>query len=465
MFLRLYFVAQVKLWDVSSCFQEEGAHRAAALSSLEPTVSMTTHTNSVRTVTFHPTVSGLVSSTAQDQTLRYFDAEQGSEVCKIQLPQVAVNVSYNFDGSLIALAGKDRSIRIVDPRANSVVASTADGSASSVPGSRLSMGTSGNPHLGRNLRVAWCCTRTGAHADPLISVSSGSNGLRQMHLWDPRSLQQPLITKSIDSASGQLFPLFDETMNTIFLAGKGDTVIRTYEMLFLEETTPTPGTLPSMLEKSTDFQSSIEPIAGICMIPKRTCDVRNVEVARLLKLTTDALVPISFKVPRADHLKAYFHDDLYPPVRAARSLATVPDWESAETDPSVFEPILESLQPEDMVAISTAPVEPTPSATRSKVDSFKQAIQKQEEESKQREDRFAKLQQMAVQNAQYNRNLSGGTASAALQAAQATQVNVQPGATASAFAGLSADRLKAGQLAVAAAEEEVDSDDNWDDED
>jgi coronin-7 len=260
-------------------------------------------------------------------------------------------------------------------------------------------------------------------------------------------MQTPLITKAIDSASGQLFPLFDETMNSVFLVGKGDTVLRTYEMLFLEENVP--GAMPSMLEKSTDFQSSIEPVAGICMLPKRTCDVRNVEVARLLKLTTDALIPISFRVPRADHLKAYFHDDLYPPIRAARSLATAPEWASEDTDVAIFQPILESLQPEGMAAISASTPDPTPSSTKSKVDSFKLAQQKAEEESKLRESNFNRLQQMAVQNAQYNRNVSGGTASAALQAAN----------TAAASAGSTKSS------AAAAAVEEVDSDDNWDDED
>jgi hypothetical protein len=110
----------------------------------------------------------------------------------------------------------------------------------------------------------------------------------------------------------------------------------------------------------------------------------------------------------------------------------------------LFQPILESLQPEGMVAISTAPPEPTPSSTRSKVDSFKLEQAKAAEESKQREDKFARLQAMAVQNSQYNKNLSGGVSSA------------PPTATAA--------RVAAAQKA-AEVTEEVDSDDNWDDDD
>jgi len=433
---------------VDSCFQREMSQRAEALTSLEPSAVLNKHTNSIRTVNFHPTVSGLVASTAQDMTLRYFDAEQGSEVSCMSIPQaVTINVSFNYDGSLMALAGKDRTVRVVDPRSGSVVLTTESSLATAAAGSRSSVGSS-NPYIGRNLRVAWCCTRAGAHSDPLLTVSAGNSGLRQVHMWDPRNLSAPLVSKSIDNASGQLFPMFDETMNTVFLVGKGDTIIRTYEMIFLEETTPGVAPAlsnPSLLEKSTDFQSNIEPFAGVCMLPKRCCDVRNVEVARVLKLTSDAVTPISFKVPRADHLKAYFHDDLFPPVRARSSLATVPDWESADADVSLFQPILESLQPEGMPAISTSAPEPTPSSTRSKVDSFKQEQAKALEENKLREDKFARLQAMAVQNSQYNKNLSGGTS------------NAPPTATAA--------RVAAAHAQAAEAAEEVDSDDNWDDED
>jgi hypothetical protein len=446
---------------VDSCFQSgvDAASTAQLLTALQPTVSLDGHTNSIRTCSFHPSVAGLMCSAAQDSTFRMFDVEQGHEVSRIDIPQaVTVNMSFNYDGSLLALAGKDRNVRIIDPRARSVVLNTRDTlpslASSAAAGSRSSVDLSAtNAYLGRNLRVAWCCTRTGVNADPLVTVSAASNGQRQIHLWDPRSMSAPLITKHIDNASGQLFPLFDETMNTLFVAGKGDTVIRTFELLFLEETTSSTSSsssastadkvLPSFMEKLPDFQSSADPIAGVCMLPKRCCAVREVEVCRLLKLTTDALTPISYKVPRADHLKAFFHDDLYAPCRARRSLAAVADWESADTDPSVFQPLLESLQPEGMQAISSSVRQPTPSVQRSKIDSFKQQIQKQEEESKQRESTFARLQNLAVQNAQYNKNLSGGASSPVPTSASA------------------ATSSKQGAVAV---EEEVDSDDNWDDD-
>ena len=446
----------------------------SGLVATDPILSIDAHKNSIRTVTFHPTVPHLLCSTSQDMTMKYFDTECGMVVSSFSLvsniddnnhsisPQtrrlsqipIPTNVSYNYDGSLIAVSSKDRSLRIVDPRVSNIVSNAF---------------STGGGVIGRNLRVCWCGTRTGVHADPLLTVSSSGSGMRQLHLWDIRKFDSPTLVKTIDNASGQLFPLFDETMNTIFVAGKGDTIIRTYELQFLEEQatitsddkidevdkTPSKTVLNQsqisslpLLEKSSEFQSSMEPIAGICMLPKRCCNFRNVEMVRLFKLTSDAVIPISFKMPRAEHLKTYFHDDIYHPIRSKRYLATVSDWMDTAhaVDPVIFQPILESLQPTDMIALSTLSSQDlqanTPSVNASKIDSFRRDIKQKEEEKQMREDKFSKLQQLAFQNAQYNKNQSGGKMMGRLDDAMGTKNTV---------------------VVVAAGEEEVDSDDNWDD--
>ena len=48
-----------------------------------------------------------------------------------------------------------------------------------------------NKVVGRNLRVAWCATRS---SNPLVSMSSNSDGGRQMNIWDIRDgLNKPVI--------------------------------------------------------------------------------------------------------------------------------------------------------------------------------------------------------------------------------------------------------------------------------
>ena len=147
------------------------------------------------------------------------------------------------------------------------------------------------------------------------------------------------------------------------------------------------------------------------MLPKRMVDLRAVEVNRFLKLSTDTVTSISFHVPRADYLKEYFHNDIYLPVRSCtESNATVYDWKNIANIPSndtIFNPIMESLKPENMMNVTEKPVSPLPSESNSKISSYRASIQRQEEENKQKEEKFSKLQQLAFQNAQYHKNSSG----------------------------------------------------------
>ncbi len=407
------FDCTIKIWNVENLFESPESVRmlsdvTSGTTTVNPVGEFNAHSNSVRTCSFHPVVPHLLCSTAQDYTLRFFDINAMSELSCYRLSSntsfganmdhaMVSNVSFNYEGNVMALACKDRHVRLFDARQQQMI------------------GTTQTP-VGRNLRVAWCARS--CQQDPMVTVCSGSQGLRQINLWDPRNLSQSLAMRTIDNGSGQLFPMFDEGLNVVFVAGKGDTIVRSYELANLNDTAGVGAGagMNYLFEKCSDFQTSKDPIAGICMLPKRVCDVRNVEVNRLLKLTSDSVVPLHFRVPRAEHLKDFFHDDIFLPVRSKHSELSISDWLEAPVTPtegfgvtscSIFTPIMESLKPDDMMNVSEKPVEPTPSAMNSKVESFKNKIAQEKEAEQVRENQFAKLQQMAVQNAQYNRNRSG----------------------------------------------------------
>lgn len=371
----------IHLWDVDALFQD-GALNREAVDGAAPLASLSAQA-SVRALAFHPTVSQLLVSSGQDLALRFHDVAHGAEVSSIRLPsesEAIANFSFSYDGLLVAAATKGRTVQVLDARVTKSVQSVVDVSK-----------------MGRNLRVVWC-GRT-SNEDPLVTVSSGSGGNRQICLWDVRNPSAPVISKSIDNASGQLFPLYDEGLNVVFLAGKGDTILRAFEISSLGE--------DFMMDRCVDFQNGMEPIAGVAMLPKRCCDVRSVEVARLLKLTKESVSTISFRVPRAEHLKPYFQDDIYRPVRSLLSQVSVDDWVNPEVPASFFQPQFESIQPEDMIKASEKPAEPLRSEVNSKVQAYRTSIRLAQEEEKQREDVFAKLQKLAVQNVQYHANLSG----------------------------------------------------------
>ena len=104
----------VKIWDLDrTVFPESG--EKVDMATVEPVQALSTHRNTIRTCTFHPTVSSLLCSTSQDLTMRFYDTEAGAEVSCIEIPQaVTINTSFNYDGTLVAVAGKDRQFRIVD---------------------------------------------------------------------------------------------------------------------------------------------------------------------------------------------------------------------------------------------------------------------------------------------------------------------------------------------------------------
>lgn len=332
------------------------------------------HTNAVRTVDFHPTADGIMVTSSVDQTIRVWDINRMAEVqCIREHNDVVSNLSFNYDGSLFVTAAKDRVIRIVDPRAGAVTATSGE--------------------IGRNLRAEWCPVGLGAH-DTILTVASVSGGTRVINLYDPRDLSRAVCTRTIDQASGQLFPFFDEDTGLCWIAGKGDTTIRFYELSADES-----GVVSAT--KANEFQTASTPIAGFCLLPKRACNVREIEVQKALKLSTDSVIPITFKMPRAENLRTYFQDDIFVPARAAQSTITADEWLAGGNQP----PARFSMKPDDMQNLSEKPAE-APKVAATKV--FKEEIDKAEKEAQKREETFNKLQQMAITRAKYHPNKSMG---------------------------------------------------------
>ena len=249
----------------------------------------------------------------------------------------------------------------------------------------------------RNLRIVWACN---SKMDVVLATSA-VDGKRQLSCWDPRNLDKALMTLKFDSQSGILYPFFDEDTSTCILGGKGDTTFKLFEL-----------NLPAATEegkfacsKSADISTSGGPIAGMCVLPKTVCDFKSVEVNRVLKLTADQATPISLILPRAENLKEYFQDDVFPPTRSRTTpAASVSEWVE---DPSVAaSPVYESLQPPGMELLSNRVVEPV---KVTKAQQFRDDINKKEDEDKKREETFQRLQDLAIQRSKFHPNASGGS--------------------------------------------------------
>jgi len=93
------------------------------------------------------------------------------------------------------------------------------------------------------------------------------------------------------------------------------------------------------------------PAQGVALLPKVSCNVKECEIAKWIKLCSDYAEPISFKVPRTK--MEFFQDDIYPLTKKLEPTLSANEWLSGKN----LDPDLINLQPTGMKVLSEAPVE------------------------------------------------------------------------------------------------------------
>jgi len=270
-----------------------------------PVQSLSGHKRKVGTLNWNPVANNILATTSADFTVKFWDVETGQVKNDVTgHGDIIQSLAWDYTGGHVATASKDKKVRILDPRKNSIVAECE--AHAGIKGMRLT-------YLGRK--------------NKLFSMGFSKISERQFSLWDPRSMDKPVHTENIDTAAGILMPFYDNDTNVLYLAGKGDGNIRYYELVdeapyiyFLSE------------------YKSATPQRGMGWVAKTSVDTSTCEIARLLKLTASAVEPISFNVPRKSDI---FQDDLYPPTFSGEPSLSSAEWFSGKT----AEPKLVSLSP------------------------------------------------------------------------------------------------------------------------
>lgn len=239
--------------------------------------TLTGHKRKIGSVKFHPTANNVLATSGADYAVKVWDIEKAETKYDIEASSTDLiqNCEWNYDGTLLVTASKDKKIRIIDPRQKKI---TAEAEAHS--------GVKGG-------RVIWLGTR-----EKVFSVGFSKTSEREYALWDPKKFSEPLIRTPVDSASGVLLPFYDNDTSVLFLGGKGDGNIRYYEIV---DESP-------YIHYLTEYKSNTAA-RGLAMLPKRAMNVSECEIARFVKVTPDKLEPISFQVPRKSDV---FQDDIYP---------------------------------------------------------------------------------------------------------------------------------------------------------
>ncbi|XP_025789385.1 coronin-1C [Puma concolor] len=207
------------------------------------------------------------------------------------------NVSWNRNGSLICTASKDKKVRVIDPRKQEIVAEKE------------------KAHEGaRPMRAIFL-------ADGNVFTTGFSRmSERQLALWNPKNMQEPIALHEMDTSNGVLLPFYDPDTSIIYLCGKGDSSIRYFEI-----------TDESPYVHYLNTFSSKEPQRGMGYMPKRGLDVNKCEIARFFKLHERKCEPIIMTVPRKSDL---FQDDLYPDTAGPEAALEAEEWfEGKNADP------------------------------------------------------------------------------------------------------------------------------------
>lgn len=123
-------------------------------------------------------------------------------------PDIVYSACFNWDGSKLVTTCKDKKIRIYDPRSAEL-----ESEAMCHEGSKATRAI----FLRHGL---------------IFTTGFNRSSERQYSLRAPDALNEPIVMVELDTSNGVMFPLYDADTNLIYLCGKGDSVIRYFEVRF-----------------------------------------------------------------------------------------------------------------------------------------------------------------------------------------------------------------------------------------
>jgi len=83
-------------------------------------VTLRGHKKRIDVIKFHPSAGNVLASASFDKSIKLWDASVETEKLSYNFPDSVFSIDWNYNGSLLAVMGKDKKIRIFDPRASSI---------------------------------------------------------------------------------------------------------------------------------------------------------------------------------------------------------------------------------------------------------------------------------------------------------------------------------------------------------
>lgn len=323
----------IKVWQIP----DEGLKQHMR----EPLASLDGHGKKVSFCTHNPSANGILASASFDLTMRVWNLAEQEEAYQIPLPDQVMCMKWNYTGSLLATTCKDKKMRLMDPRSKSIVHDI-----------KIHEGAKAS-------KVEWLGGPSMMdECNKLVTTGFSQQAERQIGIWDlrkfptsPDAEAEALDMILLDQGTGALYPFFDPGTQMLYLAGKGDANVRYFEAVPEEP----------YLHFISDFRTTT-PQKGFDFFPKRCVDTTHHEVMRGLKLESNAVIPISFRVPRKSEA---FQEDIFPDCPAGVPAMAAEEWVSTT---EARAPILRSMQPGAAVSTSVAKTAAAPAGVVSVKD-------------------------------------------------------------------------------------------------
>lgn len=300
----------IKIWQIPEDWEptDEKGNSKKGENLSESLIDLQGHQKKVTLLRYHPTAEGGLLSSSADTTVKLWDVESAAEVQSCdETHDLIQDIVWDHKGDQFAFSAKDKNIRLIDPRANTVTTTIEKAHEGNKCVKLVYLGDSGK----------------------MLSCGASRQSAREMKVWDLANLEKPIHTENVDTAAGGMIPLYDYDTKVLYLAGKGDGIVRLYEF---EDKAP-------YIFKLSDGYRSNTPGKGYCTVPKRGLDIMKHETVRMLKVTNnEGVQPLNFYVPRKSH---DFQDDIFPDTASATPAHSFGEW----FEGSSKDPVLMSLNP------------------------------------------------------------------------------------------------------------------------
>uniref|UniRef100_A0AAY4CC81 Coronin n=1 Tax=Denticeps clupeoides TaxID=299321 RepID=A0AAY4CC81_9TELE len=267
----------------------------------EPVVKLDGHSKRVGILSWHPTARNVLMSAGCDNVLILWNVARGEAMVRIDSvhTDLIYSACWNRNGSQILTSCKDKKLRVLNPRQGAVIAEKD------------------KPHEGsRPIRAVFMSD------GKVLTTGFSRMSERQVALWDPKNLDEPLTLQELDTSSGALLPFYDPDTSIVYLCGKGDSSIRYFEV-----------TDEAPYVHYLSMYSSKESQKGMGYMPKRGLEVNKCEIARFYKLHERKCEPVVMTVPRKSDL---FQEDLYPNTIGPEPSVEADDWFDGKDGEPVF---------------------------------------------------------------------------------------------------------------------------------